>query len=66
MTISRFADLRPCRDATLDDLDSTQLEAYRVELGQRQPGSVLLRLPVEQMLVQIGCAIEEQRNSGPP
>lgn len=56
---SRFADLRPCRDATLDDLDPVQIEAYREELSQRQPGSALLRQPVEQLMVKVGCAIEE-------
>jgi ATP-dependent DNA helicase RecG len=56
---SRFVDLSPCRDATLDDLDPAQIEAYRAELSQRRPGSALLRESVERLLVQIGGAIEE-------
>ncbi len=63
--ISRFTDLRPCRDATLDDLDPSLLEAYRGELNRRRPGSTLLRLPLDQMLVQVGCAIEDQRQFRP-
>jgi ATP-dependent DNA helicase RecG len=57
---SRFTDLRPCRDAALDDLDPAQIKRYREELGQRRPGSGLLRQPVEQLLAQVGCAVEEQ------
>ena len=54
-TIKRYTDLRLCRDATSDDLDPEQIEAYRQELGQRHPGSALLRQPVEELLVQIGA-----------
>lgn len=58
--ISRFADLHPCRDATLDDLDPTHIDAYREELGHRQPGAALLRQSVEELLVQVGCAVKVQ------
>jgi ATP-dependent DNA helicase RecG len=60
MMTSRFVDLRPCREATLDDLDPARIEAYREELGQRRPGSALLRQAAEQLLVQIGGAIGEK------
>ena len=62
---SRFTDLRPCRDATLDDLDPALIKAYRGELGQRQPGSALLRQSLEELLVQVGCAAKDQRELRP-
>ena len=52
---SRHSDLRPCRDATLDDLDLDQIENYRQELSRRQPGSPLLRQSVEELLLRIGA-----------
>jgi ATP-dependent DNA helicase RecG len=50
-----YTDLRLCRDATPDDLDPEQIEAYRQELSHRRPGSPLLRQPVEKLLVQAGA-----------
>ena len=52
----RFPDLRPCQGATLDDLDPALLQAYREELGRRQPGTLALRKPAEAMLVELGAA----------
>jgi ATP-dependent DNA helicase RecG len=52
---SRTADSRVCPGATLDDLDPGRVEAYREELGRRRPGSSLLRLPMEELLVQVGA-----------
>lgn len=57
---NRFTDLRPCRDATLGDLDPDLIEAYRSELDRRQPGSSLLHRPLDQLLVQVGCAAKDQ------
>jgi ATP-dependent DNA helicase RecG len=54
----RFPDLGPCRDAVLNDLDRTQLEAYCEELERRRPGSPLVRKPVEELLVQVGAAVK--------
>jgi ATP-dependent DNA helicase RecG len=62
---SRFADLRPCRDATLDDLDPAQIKLYREELGQRQPVSSLLRKSDEELLVKVGCAVKVQGGHQP-
>jgi len=56
----RTTDLKPCPDATLDDLDPAHLASYRDELGRRRPGSQLLRRSMEQLLLQIGAAIEER------
>ncbi len=53
---SRYADLRLCQAATLDDLDPARIEAYREELDRRRPGSSLIRLPAEELLVQVGAA----------
>jgi ATP-dependent DNA helicase RecG len=55
----RFADLRPCPDATLADLDPAPIETYRQELSRRRPGSPLPRQPVELLLLQAGAAIED-------
>jgi ATP-dependent DNA helicase RecG len=55
----RFPDLRPCPDATLDDLDPEVIEAYRLEVNQRRPGSAVLRHPVDWLLVRVGAAVEE-------
>jgi ATP-dependent DNA helicase RecG len=52
-----YSDLRPCRAASLDDLDPRQIEAYRQELERRRPGSPLLRRPVEDLLAQVGAAV---------
>jgi len=62
---SHFSDLRPSRDATLDDLDPVHLQAYRKELSQRKPGSSLIRRPDEELLVQIGAAVQEKRRLCP-
>ncbi len=58
---NRYTDCRPCPGATLEDLDPAQIEAYRQELGRRRPGSPLLRLPTEKLLVEVGAAVEEGR-----
>lgn len=57
---SRHVDLNPCLDATLDDLDPMQIDAYRQELERRRPGSALIRLPVEDLLVQVGAAAKSR------
>ncbi len=52
----RFSDLRPCVGATLDDLDVALIEAYRKELDHRRPGSPLIRMSDEELLVRVGAA----------
>jgi ATP-dependent DNA helicase RecG len=52
---SQYADLRACPGATLDDLDPDRVEAYRRELGQRRPGSRLLREPPRELLLRLGA-----------
>ena len=59
MMTSRYVDLRRCPDATLDDLDPTQIEAYREEVSRRKPGSALARQPTEKLLRRIGAAVQE-------
>jgi ATP-dependent DNA helicase RecG len=56
---SRYADLRVCPGATLDDLDPDQVEAYRRELARRRPGSRLLREPLEGLLTRVGALVDE-------
>jgi ATP-dependent DNA helicase RecG len=54
----RYSDLRSCAGATLDDLDAAQIEAYRGELDRRRPGSPLIRVSDEELLVQVGAAVK--------
>jgi ATP-dependent DNA helicase RecG len=54
----RYPDLRSCVGSTLDDLDSAQVDAYREELDRRRPGSPLVRLSDEELLVQVGAAVK--------
>jgi ATP-dependent DNA helicase RecG len=61
----RFADLRPCQDSSLDDLDPAQIEAYREELSQRKPGSPLVRQPAEGLLSQVGAVIKQRTQLRP-
>jgi ATP-dependent DNA helicase RecG len=56
----RYVDLHPCLDATLDDLDPARIDTYRQELERRRPGSPLIRLPIEDLLVQVGAAAKRQ------
>ncbi|MCL7454058.1 MAG: hypothetical protein M8467_13525 [Anaerolineae bacterium] len=56
----RTTDLQPCPGATMADLDTEHLEAYREELGRRRPGSPLLRRPAEELLLSIGAAVRER------
>lgn len=53
------ADLTPCPGASPEDLDLAHVEAYRQELERRKPGSPLLRLPVEKLLLRLGGLAEE-------
>lgn len=62
---SRYLDRRPCPGATLDDLDPVCIEAYREELDRRQPGSPLLRQPVEELLSQVGAVAPEKDDPQP-
>lgn len=57
--ISRFVDLRPCRDATLDDLDPVLIESYREALSQRRPGSPQAGQPLGHFLAGSGCVVKE-------
>jgi ATP-dependent DNA helicase RecG len=57
--ISRSVDLRPCRDATLDDLDPALIEGYRQVLGQRRPVSPQQGRSLEQFLARAGGVVEE-------
>ena len=52
---SRSIDYRLCPSATWEDLDPARIEGYREELDRRRPGSPLVRLPVKEMLAQIGA-----------
>ncbi len=52
-------DLNPCPGATLDDLDPAHVEAYRRELERRNPGSPLIRLALEELLLQVGALAKE-------
>jgi ATP-dependent DNA helicase RecG len=61
----RHSDLRPCRDATLDDLDLDQIETYRQELSRRQPGSPLLRRSAEELLLRVGAVGAATRQPRP-
>lgn len=54
----RYPDLRSCVGATLDDLDAARVDAYREELDRRRPGSPLIRLSDEELLVQVGAAVK--------
>jgi ATP-dependent DNA helicase RecG len=51
-------DLAPCPGATIDDLDTAQVDAYREELERRRPGSPLLRLSLESLLLQVGAGVQ--------
>lgn len=51
----RYADLRLCQGATLEDFDPEQIEAYREELDRRRPGSPLVRLSAEELLAEVGA-----------
>lgn len=53
---SRHSDGRLSAGTTLDDLSPDQIEGYREELERRRPGSPLVRLPTEDLLVQVGAA----------
>ena len=53
----RDVDLEACPGATLDDLDAALVELYREELARRRPGSPLIRLPLESLLLKIGAAL---------
>jgi ATP-dependent DNA helicase RecG len=61
----RHTDLLPCPDAVLDDLDPAQIKAYREELGRRHPGSPLVRQSVEDLLLQVGAAVEGKGQTRP-
>ncbi len=54
----RYSDLRSCAGATLDDLDAAQIEAYREELDRRRPGSPLIRVSDEELLVRVSAAVQ--------
>jgi ATP-dependent DNA helicase RecG len=54
----RYSDLRSCAGATLDDLDAAQIEAYREELDRRRPGSSLIRVSDEELLVRVSAAVQ--------
>jgi ATP-dependent DNA helicase RecG len=54
----RDVDLAPCPGATMEDLDTALVELYREELERRRPGSPLLRLPLEGLLLQVGAAAQ--------
>lgn len=56
MMRGRYSDLRFCVGAALNDLDATQVEAYREEMDRRRPGSPLIRLSDEELLIQVGAA----------
>ncbi len=58
---SSYPDSRPCPGATPDDLDPAQIEAYRQELDRRRPGSPLVRLSPEKLLVEVGAALDGGR-----
>ncbi len=51
-----YTDLRPCAGATLDDLDTALVQAFRQELDRRRPGSPRLRKTDEEMLIGVGAA----------
>lgn len=53
------ADLTPCPGATLADLEPAHIDLYREELDRRRPGSPLVRLPLEKLLLQVGGAAQE-------
>ncbi|HSR30893.1 MAG TPA: ATP-binding protein [Anaerolineae bacterium] len=54
----RYPDLAICQGAVLEDLDPAQIEAYREQLDRRRPGSPLVRKATEELLVQVGAAVE--------
>jgi ATP-dependent DNA helicase RecG len=58
--VSRYADRQVCPGAGLGDLDEAQIEGYRRELERRRPGSPLLRLAAERLLLEVGAACEEE------
>jgi len=45
----------------MDDLDPELIEAYRGELDRRKPGSPLVRLPQEDLLVEVGAVAGRAR-----
>jgi ATP-dependent DNA helicase RecG len=55
--MARSVDLRPCRGASLEDLDPAQIDAYLGLLAQRRPGSSLLRQPLPELLASTGAAV---------
>jgi ATP-dependent DNA helicase RecG len=55
-----YPDLRPCFGASLDDLDPARIEVYRNEIDRRHPGSPLVHQPAEELLLQIGAAIQTE------
>lgn len=56
----RHPDLRICPGGVLADLDPARVEAYRQELDRRRPGSPLVRMPVEELLLHIGAAAKSR------
>jgi ATP-dependent DNA helicase RecG len=60
MVAELYPDLDICPGAVPDDLDPVRIETYRRELDRRRPGSPLAHQPTDELLVQIGAAVEEQ------
>jgi ATP-dependent DNA helicase RecG len=58
-------DLTPCPGASLDDLDPAQVEAYRGQLERRNPGSRLIRQPLEELLLSVGALAKEGQRLQP-
>jgi ATP-dependent DNA helicase RecG len=58
-------DLTPCPGASLDDLDVAQVQAYRGELERRNPGSPLIRQPLEDLLLGVGAVVKEGQRLRP-